>query len=215
MNTKFPDWFSQLSTNAVQLSNAELRWQPVPESEERTAAILILFGETELGGEVVLIQRPDYMREHAGQPAFPGGACEPDDLSPTATALRESQEETGLDPDTVTVVAELPELWLLPSRFKVTPVLAWWHSPHALQIPETGEVASVHRILISELLDPHNRVSARTKSGFIGPAFRVQNLLVWGFTGGILAKLFEVSGLALPWDPTNEVELSQVKGVEE
>ena len=207
MPFNFPDWFEELVASAPQLSNEQMRWQPVPDTQEREAAVLILFGQGDSSGEVVLIQRPETMRSHAGQPAFPGGSIDESDASPTQTALREAQEETGLNPESVTVVAELPQLWLLPSRFKVTPVLAWWHSPHELSIPESGEVAAVHRVPLDELLNPDNRVRALTRSGFMGPAFQVRDMLVWGFTGGILSKLFEIAGWAIEWDQERIVDV--------
>lgn len=215
MNLEFPDWFNQLVLSAPQLSNENLRWQPVPESQERAAAVLILFGQGEQSGEVVLIQRPEYMRSHAGQPAFPGGAIEITDESATQAALREAKEETGLDPSSVTIVAELPQLWLAPSRFKVTPVLAWWHSPHDLEIPDSGEVSAVHRISIAELLNPENRVRALTRSGFLGPAFQVRDMFVWGFTGGILSQLFDTAGWTIPWDETQIVDVPDSHRLEE
>lgn len=215
MAIEFPQWFEQLIESAPQLSNEQLRWQPVPETEERTAAVLILFGQGETAGEVVLIQRPEYMRSHAGQPAFPGGAIEEIDESATQAALREAQEETGLNPESVTVVAELPQLWLLPSRFKVTPVLAWWHEPHELTLPESGEIAAVHRVSVEDLLNPQNRVSALTRSGFVGPAFQVNDMFVWGFTGGILAQLFDIAGWTIPWDQERIVAVPESHRLEQ
>ena len=70
------------------------------------------------------------MRNHAGQPAFPGGAVDPEDADTIACALREAEEEVGLDPGTVEVVATLPTLWIPVSNFLVTPILAWWRNPH-------------------------------------------------------------------------------------
>ena len=64
-----------------------------------------------------------------GQPAFPGGAADPATSTPAATALREANEEVGLDPASVTVLADPAALWIPVSDFVVTPVLAWWQSP--------------------------------------------------------------------------------------
>ena len=215
MSQVYPEWFQQLIESAPQLSNEQLRWQPVPDTDERTAAVLILFSQGLTAGEVVLIQRPEHMRSHAGQPAFPGGAIEEIDDSASFAALREAQEETGLDPATVTVIAELPQLWLEPSRFKVTPVLAWWHEPHELTLPESGEVAAIHRVSIDDLLNPENRVRALTRSGFLGPGFQVNDMFVWGFTGGILSKLFDIAGWTIPWNHDRIVEVPQSHRLEE
>jgi 8-oxo-dGTP pyrophosphatase MutT (NUDIX family) len=69
------------------------------------------------------MQRAASLRRHAGQPAFPGGAADPDDADEVATALREAAEEVGLDPASTTTVALLPRLWIPVSGYVVTPVL--------------------------------------------------------------------------------------------
>jgi hypothetical protein len=118
-----------------------------------------------------------------------------------AAALREAEEETGLDPGGVEVLATLPPLWLPPSGFVVTPVLGWWREPSHVHAVDPGEVAAVVRVPISELTDPANRLRLRhPATGWIGPAFEVRGLLVWGFTAGLLARLLEAAGWELPWD---------------
>jgi 8-oxo-dGTP pyrophosphatase MutT (NUDIX family) len=154
------------------------------------------------GPDVLLIQKAADLRNHAGQPAFPGGSLEPADSGPVTAALREAAEETGLDPDSVEVFAELPELWLPHSGYRVTPVLAWWRHPGPIHAADPGEVESVHRVPISELVDPANRLRVRHPSGFVGPAFAVRGLVVWGFTAGLLDKILALGGWARPWDPS-------------
>ena len=80
------------------------------------------------------------MRSHPGQVSFPGGSIDADDASPAAAALREAEEETGLDPAGVEVLATLPELWLPPSNFAVTPVLGWWREPGPVSVVDPAEV---------------------------------------------------------------------------
>ena len=96
--------------------------------------------------DVLLIERAHDMRSHAGQPAFPGGRVDPTDVDVVATALREAEEETGLDPSGVEVVAVLPDLFIPPSGFVVTPVLGWWQRPSPVFAKDPAEVASVHRV---------------------------------------------------------------------
>ena len=98
---------------------------PPEGSDARRGAVLMLFGEGEHGGELLLTERAHHMRSHPGQVSFPGGSIDPGE-TPVEAALREAQEETGLDPAGVDVFGELPELWLPPSNFAVTPVLGWW-----------------------------------------------------------------------------------------
>jgi 8-oxo-dGTP pyrophosphatase MutT (NUDIX family) len=156
-------------------------------------------GEASPAPDVLVLQRAATLRNHAGQPAFPGGAADPGDADAAATALREAWEEVGLDPASVTVLAELPKLWIAVSDFVVTPVLAWWHAPHEVHPRDPGEVARVARLPIAELVDPRNRVRVRHPSGWVGPAFQVREMLVWGFTAGVLSALLEMGGWARPW----------------
>ena len=83
-------------------------------------------------------------------------------------------------------------------HFVVTPVLAWWHAPHAVHPREPGEVAHVARLPIAELVDPANRLRVRHPSGWIGPAFQVRGMLVWGFTAGVISALLDMAGWAAP-----------------
>ncbi|MFC0503910.1 NUDIX hydrolase [Micromonospora costi] len=179
-----------------------------PESGGRESAVLVLLGEQPgTGPDVLILQRAATLRTHAGQPAFPGGAADPDDADAPATALREANEEVGLDPGSVSVLAELPKLWIPVSEFVVTPVLAWWHAPHPVHPCEPAEVAHVARLPIAELVDPANRVRVRHPSGWIGPAFAVRGMLVWGFTAGVLSTLLDMGGWTRPWSPGRLVEL--------
>ena len=167
----------------------------------RASAVLILFGPNSEGGEdVVLTERSHSMRSHAGQVSLPGGAIDPVDSGPVSAALREAQEEVGLDPAGVEVVAELPALYLPPSNFVVTPVLAWWAQPSPISVVDHLEVARVLRAPLSELTDPARRFTVSHPSGFVGPAFDVDGLLVWGFTAGLLSKVIELAGLERSWD---------------
>ena len=162
--------------------------------------MLILFGEGADGPDVLLIERAHDMRSHAGQPAFPGGGVDDVDEGAIEAALREANEETGLDPTGVEVLAQLPDLWVPPSGFVVTPVLGWWRSPSPVSVVDAAEVASVHRVPLAELTDPANRFRVQHPSGYVGPAFGVRDLVVWGFTGGLLDRLIYLGGWERAWD---------------
>lgn len=93
----------------------------------RRAAVLVLIAPDDAGeARVVLIERTSYDGPHSGQIAFPGGAAEPGDTDPAATALREANEEIGLEPDAIglRVVGELDPFWIPVSNFHVTPIVA-------------------------------------------------------------------------------------------
>jgi hypothetical protein len=109
----------------------------------------------------------------------------------------------------VEVVTTLPDLWLPVSDFVVTPVLGWWREPHEVYAADPAEVASVARVPVSELVDPANRLRVRHPSGYIGPAFAVREMLVWGFTAGILATLLDLGDWSVPWDRSRVQELPE------
>ncbi len=118
-------------------------------------------------------------------------------------ALREAEEETGLDPAGVEVLGVMPELALPRGNFLVTPVLGWWASQSPVRVVDYGESAQVFRVPVRDLLDPDNRVMAtvsRAGQTFQSPAFTVNDVVVWGFTGMILNQLFDQLGWAVPWD---------------
>jgi 8-oxo-dGTP pyrophosphatase MutT (NUDIX family) len=197
----------ELASRTTGLSDVRAALSP-PAGGGRRSAVLILLGETEAEGpDVLLLRRAATLRNHAGQPAFPGGGADTQDVDAAATALREANEEVGLEATTVTVVATLPRLWIPVSGFLVTPVLAWWHAPHPVAPVDPGEVAEVHRVPIQELVDPRNRVRVRHPSGYVGPAFEVRGMLVWGFTAGVLGTVLELGGWARPWDHDRVVGL--------
>lgn len=200
-----PAWLQPLADAVSAVRPEQLSSFLPPENGGRESAVLVLVGEDAHGPDVLLIERSHTMRSHAGQPAFPGGALDPVDDGPVAAALREAQEETGLRPEGVEVFATLPQLWLPPSGFVVTPVLGWWRQPSPVHAAVADEVAAVHRVPVDELTDPDNRMRVRHPSGFVGPAFDVRGLLVWGFTAGLLDRLLDLAGWARPWD-TSRVE---------
>lgn len=214
-----PDWLGRMLDVAGRAGgltdtagiNPVLRRQAPPSDRPRSAAVLVLFGGPATadpgssGGlpaeaDVLLTQRASTLRDHSGQIAFPGGATDPGDDGPIGTALREAQEETGLDPAGVVPLTTMPGIFVPPSRFDVVPVLAYWERPTPVRVVDPGETERVVRVPLRELLDPNNRFQVRHPAGYQGPAFSVQGMLVWGFTGGILAGLLAVSGWEPEWD---------------
>jgi 8-oxo-dGTP pyrophosphatase MutT (NUDIX family) len=206
LTSDLPGWLQPLAAAAQRLVGADLsRFLPPDDGTGRPSAVLMAFADTEQGPAVLLIERAADMREHAGQVAFPGGSLDPTDPSVEAAALREAQEEVGLDPASVRIVAGLPAIFIPVSGFVVTPVLAWWQHPHEVGPVDAGEVARVALVPVTELADPANRFRVTHPSGFTGPGFTVPSapgLFVWGFTAGLLDRLLEFGGWSRPWDET-------------
>jgi 8-oxo-dGTP pyrophosphatase MutT (NUDIX family) len=205
--TDLPGWWEPLASRAVVARRSDFSRFPTPVGGRRSAVLVLLGEQPETGPDVLLLQRAATLRNHAGQPAFPGGASDPEDVDAAATAFREANEEVGLDPDSAIVVATLPMLWIPVSGYVVTPVLAWWHRPHPVAPVDPGEVAQVQRLPIQELVDPANRIRVRHPSGHIGAAFDIRGLLVWGFTAGVINTLLELGGWARPWDESKVRDL--------
>lgn len=195
-----PIWFSSFEENLKSATHEQFSRFKFPENLERQAAVLILFGPNQGDSNLLIIKRAAHLYDHPGQPAFPGGHVEEQDESIVATALREANEEIGLDPNTVRIVSELPKLWLPPSKVAVTPIVGWWEEPHELANIDQNEVESVHLVPVKDLVNPLNRVTVKTRTGFLGPAFNVQNLVVWGFTGGLVSALLDIAGISQEWN---------------
>lgn len=204
-----PDWPAWLvplvaafaDVTAEQLSHVV----PPPPASARSSAVLMLFAEGAAGPDLLLTERSPDLRSHPGQLSFPGGSADPGDTGPVDTALREAAEEVGLRRTDVDVIGCLPALWVPPSNHAVTTVLAWWRRPGPVDAVDPAEVASVLRVPLSTLVDPAQRFTVRHPSGWKGPAFEVDDgLLLWGFTAGVVARLFDLVGWSRPWDTSRE-----------
>jgi 8-oxo-dGTP pyrophosphatase MutT (NUDIX family) len=160
--------------------------------------------------ELLLVLRPDHLRQHAGQVGLPGGAVEPGDADGVAAALREAQEEVGLDPAAVRVLGSLDRAYLPVSDFDVLPVVGLWDGRAPLRA-SPAEVAGILRPTLRQLADPANHgtlpfsrilgedvVRARGVPDLRSPVFWVGETLVWGFTAGLLAGVLRALDLEAP-----------------
>ncbi len=192
-----PGWLRPIEEGAQAISVHDLtRFMPPEDSDPRRGAVLILFGEGDQGPDLLLTERSHSMRSHPAQIAFPGGSIDPGETARQA-ALREAEEETGLDPSGIDVFAELPELWLPPSNFAVTPMLAWWESRSQVGVVDPAEVHAVLQVPLSELVGPDHRIRVEHPSGWVGPGYLIgddKDRVLWGFTAGIIARLFDFVG---------------------
>jgi 8-oxo-dGTP pyrophosphatase MutT (NUDIX family) len=195
-----PDWLQPVARAAGEMTVDDLTRFAVPEDAvSRRGAVLLLFGAER---DLLLTERAHDMRSHPGQVSFPGGSIDPGE-TPREAALREAEEETGLRREGVEVFAELPELWLPPSAFAVTPVLGWWAEESPVGVVDPAEVHAVFRVPLAELLDPTHRISVRHPSGWTGPGFLIgpdHDLVLWGFTAGIISRLLDFLGWTRAWD---------------
>lgn len=163
--------------------------------QPKKSGVLLLFYPHH--GEVYfpLIKRPQYPGVHSGQVGFPGGKMEPSDPDILFTALREAEEEIGIDASKVEVLGRLTDLYIPTSNFLVTPVIGFVQEKPSF-VPEQREVA---RIIATEVISLfHPEVRKQTKLAVGGgmyldtPYFAVEEEVVWGATAMILSELVQV-----------------------
>jgi 8-oxo-dGTP pyrophosphatase MutT (NUDIX family) len=195
-----PDWLAPVARAAREITADDLtKFVPPEDAVTRRGAVLLLFGQQR---DLLLTERAHDMRSHPGQVSFPGGSIDPGE-TPREAALREAEEETGLRAGGVEVFAELPNLWLPPSNFEVTPILGWWAEESPVGVVDPAEVHAVYRVPLEELLDPAHRVSVRHPSGWMGPGFLIgpeHDVVLWGFTAGIISRLLDFLDWTRGWD---------------
>lgn len=157
----------------------------------RTAAVLLPFWPaSDNSVEVVFTRRPETMSSHPGQVSFPGGRVDADDESVVAAALRETNEELGIDPDLVTIMGRLDDAWSVAGHH-VIPYIGWLEQRPAMQ-PNEQEVAEVMIADVKNLMHP--KASCLHEHVFCGerrqtPAFSWDEGYVWGLTADLFHEL--------------------------
>ncbi len=158
----------------------------------RDAAVLVPVIDDPDGAKVLLTQRTRTLRKHSGQIAFPGGAIDAEDGSPEQAALREAEEEIGLAPGHVELVARLPDYYA-QTGFRITPVLSVVRRGFALKL-NPHEVEHVFEVPLAFLMNPENhRQESGVWQGIERHYYRMpyQDWMIWGITAGILRTLYE------------------------
>ena len=158
-------------------------------ASHRPAAVLIPITDRAEPG-VILTQRPDTMRSHSGQVAFPGGKIDDEDTDAIAAALREANEELAIPPDQVRIIGET-DIYYSGSGFRITPVIGII-PPDLDLVPYPEEVEDWFEVPLTFLLDPANAV--KKKAVWAGKQRQYydmdwQGRRIWGVTAGIIANL--------------------------
>ncbi len=165
-------------------------WRPGHYPDDaRIAAALLLIYPGDRGPSVPLTVRASGLARHAGQISLPGGASDPGETL-AATALREAQEEIGVDPATVHVVGELTPVWVLVSGFTLHPVVGVTYERPSF-VPSTGEVAEILEVSLEDLRDASKiRRGTRIREGVAVeyPYFDLLGHQVWGATAMVLGE---------------------------
>ena len=162
----------------------------------RPAAVLVPIVERDAGVTVLLTQRTEHLSHHAGQISFPGGRVEPHDQGAVDTALRETEEEIGLDRARVDIVGCL-DIYETVTGFSITPVVGFVREGFTLTIDQQ-EVSEAFEVPLDFVLDPANH--QRHSREFKGArryyyAMPYQHRYIWGATAGMLVNLSERLGI--------------------
>ena len=156
-----------------------------------SAAVLVPLVLREGGITMLLTQRTDHLRDHAGQVSFPGGRVEDHDDNAEATALRETEEEVGLGRSHIEIVGEL-DPYETRTGFRITPVVGLVEPGFTLTL-DTFEVAEVFEVPLSFVLDPTNhqkqsRVWRGAERHFY--VLPYPDHYIWGATAGMIVNLY-------------------------
>lgn len=159
----------------------------------RLSAVLALLYPAGASHNIILIERQDYDGKHSGQISFPGGKKEDEDYTSLEAALRETHEEIGIHPDTVTILGRLTDVYIPVSNYLVHPYLGMLESKPEF-IPDPREVKAVLTFDVNQILDEKNRVMTTVTVGKGVtlkeiPAFKIQEKIIWGATALMLNEL--------------------------
>lgn len=164
-------------------------------TEAKLSAVLILLYPKDNTICTVMIKRPIYDGVHSGQIAFPGGKKEENDLDLVQTALRETEEEIGVNHNSINIIGKLTRLYIPPSNFDVQPVVAYTDNIPEFVL-EKNEVDSILEINIEDFLNSknimHKKVLSRNNLRLRVICYFIQNKIIWGASAMILSEFIEV-----------------------
>jgi len=164
--------------------------------DARLGAVLALLYPKNGELHTVLMMRNTYKGVHSNQVSFPGGEFEKQDASLWHTALREANEEVGVPENKVIKISELTKVYIPPSRFLVTPFLAFAEKAPSF-IPDPFEVKRIIEAPISKFLDPNNILEKKIfidsyKAKLPIKYYEVEGEIIWGATAMMLSELAEI-----------------------
>lgn len=159
----------------------------------RPAAVLVPIITRRKGPTVLFTQRTDHLEHHPGQISFPGGHVEENDGSPEETAIRETEEEIGLDRRHIEIIGRI-DTYLTSTGFSVIPVVARISPPFEIN-PDPVEVAEVFEVPLDFLLDPENHQQETRLFGeqtWHAYAMPYNGYHIWGVTAGMVRNFYEI-----------------------
>ena len=188
-----PAWQTEITDENRHVMAADIIAKRQAAGKVTRAAVLIPLLLQPNGLSVLLTQRTTHLRDHGGQISFPGGRMDPEDAGPNETALRESEEEIGLERERVEIIGQLPE-YLTVSGYCVTPIIGLV-KPQAEYVLDEFEVADIFEVPLSFLMDPANhqvRVWQSEQGSRRFYSMPYEGRFIWGATAGMLRNLYHL-----------------------
>ncbi len=166
----------------------------------KKAAVMMLFYPKNKETHLVLIVRNSYPGVHSSQIAFPGGKVEIEDASLAHTALRETEEEIGVDRNKIEIIKSFTDVYIPPSNFLVSPYLGICQSTLEFEL-QPDEVAGIVELSLKDFLNDKNVVMRKLSTSYANeidvPAFLVREHIVWGATAMMMSELKETIKMVL------------------
>ena len=173
----------------------EARFEVLIPHNSSKGAVLMLFYPDEKGTLVPFIKRPDYDGTHGGQIAFPGGKWEESDKDLSQTALRETEEEIGIDQRKIKLLGKLSDLFIPPSNFLVSPYIGFVEEKPKF-IPDPFEVERIIscpvEMLVDKTIRKEGEILVRKEYRLHAPYFDIEEQMVWGATAMMLGEFMSL-----------------------
>jgi len=207
VNNSFKNSINQLKLNLTKpLPGLSVQYEMAPVSRReqlvhystntppRESAVLALLYPEKDETMLVIMKRAEDQSVHSGQISFPGGQAEPFDVDGAATALRETEEELGIDKTLIHVIGNLTPVYISPSNFNVIPFVGFMSDKPIFRINE--EVDRVITVSVSDLLAPGSKVTRKVNTRYVKelevPCFLVEGEILWGATAMMINELLEI-----------------------
>jgi 8-oxo-dGTP pyrophosphatase MutT (NUDIX family) len=184
-----------LDRNIPKFSHRLKKYNPrhLPLKGFTSCAVLVPLVTTGSNYKVLYTRRTGKVRDHKNQISFPGGMREKQDTSLIETALRETQEEIGLDPKVIDILGRLQDLYT-PTGYRITPIVGLVSAPLIL-IPNPHEIEEIFQVPLTHLLNRKNMQVQKAEffgKSFDLPAFKFRQHTIWGATGRITREFLEL-----------------------
>lgn len=190
-----PGYLSHKKMSTANRDEELLRFKANPQKAKKSAVLILLFNENERL-KVVFIRRSFYVGIHAGQIAFPGGRYEEQDLNVRTTALREIEEEIGVNPDQVEIIGRLTDIYVPPSNFLIS-VFVGFMKEKPMFTADEREVDEIIEVDLDEffkagVIQEKEFVVPSNNYLVLAPYYKVKNADIWGASAMVMTELLDL-----------------------